>query len=117
MACTVFLHVLAHTLIKQLPVLRQVHVYEIHNDNAAHVPEPELPGQFICRTEIDLQCVLFLSVFRLGAVTTVYIHHVHSLCVLDDEICATLVVDSLAKGRLYLLRHIEIVEDGYSAIV
>ena len=98
MACTVFLHVLAHSLIEQLPVLRQVHVYEIHNDDASHIPEPQLSREFVSSTEVHLQCVLFLSVFRLGAVTAVYIHHVHRLCMFDDEIGSTFVVHGLAEG-------------------
>ena len=39
-ACTVFLHVFAHSLIQQLPVLRKVHIDEIHNDYSTHIPEP-----------------------------------------------------------------------------
>lgn len=35
---TVFLHILAHTFIELLPVLGKVHVDEVDNDDASHIP-------------------------------------------------------------------------------
>ena len=97
MTRTVLLHVFAHTFIEQLSVLRQIHVYEIDDDDTAHIPKPELSGQFVGSAEIDLQCILLLPVFRLCAVAAVYVHHVHGLCVFNDEISAALIVDRLAE--------------------
>ncbi len=41
-AGSVFLHVLAHAFIEHLTVFGQIHVNEVHHDDASHVAQPEL---------------------------------------------------------------------------
>jgi hypothetical protein len=61
-ACTVFLHVLAHALIEQLPVLGQVHVDEVDHDDSSHITQSELSGQLIGSTEVGIECRAFLPI-------------------------------------------------------
>ena len=116
-ACAVVFHLLAHPFVEHLPVFGKVHVDEVHHDDASHVAQSQLAGYLVGSSEVRLECVLLLSVFLLGAVSAVHVDYVHSLCVLNDEIGAVLVVHCFAEPRLQLLRNVEVVEYGQLASV
>lgn len=111
-AGTVVLHVLAHALVEQLAVFRQIHVDEVDDDDASHVAQSELPCQFVGSAQVGFQCVLFLSVLLLSSCTAIHVHHVHGLGMFDDEVGSMFVVDGLAEPRLELFCHVEGIEDG-----
>ena len=97
-ACAVFLHVLAHTLVEHLPVFCQVHVDEVNNDDTSHVAKTQLTCQFVSSTEIYFERIALLSFLCANTVTAVHVHHVHCLCVLDNEIGTMLVVHRPAEA-------------------
>ena len=117
MACSVFLHVLTHALVEQLTVLGQFHVDKVDDDDAAHIPESELACQLVGSSEIGLEGVSLLTVLFLDSRTAVHVDYVHGLCVFDNQISSVFVVDGLSKARRQLLGHIEIVENGYRAVI
>ena len=108
----VCLHVFAHTLVEHLSVFGQVHVYEVDDNDAANISEPELACNLVGRTEVCFQCILLLPVFFLCARSAVHINHVHGLGVFDVEVCPVLIVHNFAESRFNLLCNIEAVEDG-----
>ena len=114
---SVFLHVLAHAFIEQLAILWQLHVDKIHNDDAAHVPEAQLASQLVGGSQVGFKGVGLLIVLLLNACSTVHIHHMHRLCVFDDEVGAVLVIDSLSKARLQLFGDTEVVKDRHCTII
>ena len=74
-----------------------------------------MPGKLVGSPKVGVECRAFLSILVFRPVTAVYVHHVHGLGVLNDEVCAMSVVDGFAKAGLYLLCDIEIVKDRHLA--
>ena len=109
---TVLLHVLTHALIEQLSVFGKIHVDEVDNNDTSHISEAQLSSQLISSTEVNIQCICFLT-FLTSSVTTVYIDNVQGLGVLDDEISTVLVVNNTTKASFNLLGNAEIVEDRH----
>ena len=116
-ACSVFLHVLAHALVEHLPVFCQIHVDEVHDDDSAHIAQSELSCQLVSSSEIHLQCVALLSFFRSGSVAAVHVYHVHCLGVFDDEVSAMLIVHRFSEARLNLLSDVKVVKDRHITVV
>ena len=104
-------HILAHTLIECLAMLGFCHVDEIDDDDASHISETELAGQFVGGGEIDIKGVLLLSVVLLGAVAGVDVNDMHSLRTFNVHIGSVLITDYASERACYLARDIEIVED------
>ena len=59
---TVALHDLRHVFVEFLVVLGTVHVDEIDDDDASHVPESKLTGKFLGGFHVDCEGVLLLIV-------------------------------------------------------
>ena len=116
-AGAVALHVFYHAFVELLAVLGEVHVDEVHDDDAAHIAQAQLSCEFIGSAEVDFECVGLLPICILGAVAAVDIDNVQGLGVFDDEVSAVLVADGLTERGLDLSCHVEIVEDGQLALV
>ena len=86
----VTLHILAHALVELLAVFGQRHVYEVDHDNAAHVAQSQLAGQFVGCSQIHLEGVLLLGA-GLDAVAAVDIDHMKGLGMFNNKVGSALV--------------------------
>ena len=111
MTSPVFLHILAHSLVKHLPVFGQIHINEVDNDDSSHIAQAQLAGQFVCCAEINVQCISLLSAHLTRPITAVHIHNVQSFGMFDDKISTVFVVDGLSEARFDLFGNVEIVKD------
>ena len=105
-------HQLVHLLIEQLTVRSLVHIDKVDDDDTAQIAQTQLPGDFACSGQIDIESRLLLIVLRLGAIARIDVDDVHRLRVLDNQVSAPAQRHVLGEERLDLLRNVEIVEDG-----
>lgn len=108
----VFLHVLAHALVKFLPVFCQVHIDEVHHNDSAHISQPELACQLISCAQVYVECICLLSVGRFGTVSTVYVHHVECFSMFDNQVSSAFIGNGLSERGLDLFGDTEIIEIG-----
>ena len=117
MACTVFSEIFNHALVEFLSVFGHIHVNEIDDDDASHVSESELSGDFVGCSEIHVKCIGLLSFRRFGAITAVDVNHVERFGLFDDEIGSVFVGDAAPEGRFDLFGDRKVVEDGNVSFV
>ena len=98
MSGSVLLHVLAHAFVEQLTILGQFHVDKVNDDDATHIPESQLACQLVGSSQVGLEGIGLLTVLFLDTRTAVHIHYMHRFSVLNDEVGAVLVIDSLSKA-------------------
>ena len=60
MTRTVGRHYFPHVLVERLAVFGFGHIYEINDDNAAHVAQTKLSGYLVGSPEIYFECVCLL---------------------------------------------------------
>ena len=113
----VALHVLAHPFVELLAILCCVHVDEIDNDDAAHVAQPKLSGQFVGSAQVHLDGVHFLVGASVRTVAAIDVDGMEGFGMVDDEVGTTLVGHDASERGLDLLGDAEIVEDGEVARV
>ena len=116
-ARTVVLHVLAHALIEFLPVFWLIHVDEVNYNDASHVAQSQLSGQLVGCSEVNVECIYFLSFGRSRAVAAIDVYHVECFGMFNDEICSALIGDDASKRLFHLACDAKVVEDGQVALV
>ena len=105
-------HHARHVLEELLPVACLQHINEVDHDNAAHISESELAGDFCRGRQIHVDGGLLLGITAFRSIATVDIDHVHGFSMFYDQIGSTFIGDSPSEQRLDLLGDPEIVEDG-----
>ena len=109
MSCTVTRHQLLHSGEQLVAILTFVHVNEVDDNDAAHIPQPQLTGNFIGGSQVHLISTLILSQLRFVAVTAVHIDYMQGLGMLNDEIGTVFERNSFSKERFNLFSDAEIV--------
>ena len=61
MPCSVVCHHFTHVVVESLSVLSLSHVDVVDNNNATHVAQAQLTGNFIGSTQIDIERISFLA--------------------------------------------------------
>ena len=69
------LHQLLHKLEQRVLVVVGFHIDEVHNHDAAHIPQPQLSGNLFGRNLVHFEGVLLL-VGRFGADAAVNVYYV-----------------------------------------
>ena len=69
-------HHLTHKVVERLPVLGLVHVDEVDDDDAAHIAQAQLTGDFVGGAQIHVERVGFLVVACFRTVTRVDVNDV-----------------------------------------
>ena len=82
----VALHILYHAFVEFLSVLGDVHINEVHDDDASHISQSQLACEFVGSSEVDFEGVSLLAVGVLGAVATIDVNDVERLGVLDADV-------------------------------
>ncbi len=113
MARTIGSHELTHVVIELLAVFLQSHVYEVNHNDAAHVAQAELAGNFVGCPQIHLDSIALLVGRCTRAVARVYIDDMKGLGMLDNDIGAGAEADSLAKRSFDLARYAESIENRF----
>ncbi len=104
------LHLLAHDLVNPLLVVGLLHINEVHHDDATHVAQPQLPGDFLGRFGVYAQGRRFLVFLAIRLVAAVDVDDVQRLGMLDDEVASTRQADRPPEQRLDLLFQPELLE-------
>ena len=113
----VVFHKLLHRTIEGKAVLGVVQIHEVDADDAAHIAEAQLAGDFGGSDEVGVQGVLLGSLTRLDAVAAIDVNDVHRLGMFDDQIDAAAHGDHLAEGAFDLFGDAEALEDGLLVII
>jgi len=99
-----------HLLIDLLLVPARLHVNEIEHDQAAHVAQAQLPGDFLRGLEVHLEDGRFLVLAALVA-ACVHIDRHERFRFVHDDVAAALEVHLAGEGVFELARDAEPVED------
>ena len=117
MSCAVVGHDFFHVLVELLAVFAFGHVYEVDDDDAAHIAQAQLSCNFVGGTQVDVQGVCFLVCVCFGAVAGVDVYGMECFGVLDDDVCSGLEGYGLAEGGLDLACNGVGVEDWLGFVV
>ena len=79
------------------------HVDEVYDDDASHISEAQLSGNFFCCNQVGFQCSSFLVTFLIRLVPTIDVDDVKGLGMFYDKITALWETDSLTKQAFDLL--------------
>jgi hypothetical protein len=116
MLCPVGQHESFHPLEELLFIFRKLHVNEVNDDDAADIPQPQLPGNFIGCFQVGFQGILFLVV-AYAFIAAVYVNYMEGFGVFNNQVGATVEVNCFAKGGFYLFGNPELVENGCPILV
>ena len=103
------IHAGLHFVEQLLFVLGQLHINEVHYNNAAEVTQSQLSGDLFGRLEIGLKGILFL-IAAYTFVSAVHINHVQGFGMLDNNVSAAIEVDRFAERRFYLFGNAKSIE-------
>ena len=92
------------------------HVDEVHNHDAAHIAEPQLPCNLFCGNLVHLEGVLLL-VGGFGTDAAVDVYHIQRFGGFDYQIGALPHGNHLSKGALDLTSNLEVIVDGLFSLV
>src|ERR1017187_6266823 len=101
---------LAHAVVDLLAVAPGFHVNEVEHDEAAHVAQAELPGDFLGGFEVDLEDKRLLILAALVA-AGVDVNRHERLGFINDDVAAALQMHLAGEGVLQLLADAKAVED------
>ena len=79
-------------------MLGLIHVDEVDDDDAAHIAQAQLTGDFVGGAQIHVERVGFLVVACFRTVTRVDVNDVQGFGVFDDDVCARFEGDGFAEG-------------------
>ena len=116
MLCPVGLHQLLHLLEKRVPVFHRIHIDEIDNYDASHIPESELSCNFFGSIAVHVKGVLLLFLV-LASCPAVDINHVEGFCVFNHQIGSLLDWNYFPERTLDLPGNLEMVEDRSLVLV
>lgn len=97
-------------------MLLVLHVYEVHDDDASHISEPQLSCYLFGCVAVHFVSV-FLLIIGLGPDTAIDIYHIESLCRFYYQICPLFYRNHLSERTLDLPRDIELVEQRLVAVI
>ncbi|MNV76743.1 hypothetical protein D3C71_1701170 [compost metagenome] len=110
--------VLAHTRFQlighQLAVMLLGHVDEINDNHAAHIPQPQQPGNLFGCFHIRLKHSL-LQIHRTRILAGIYVDNRQCLCRVHHQIGTVLQPDLAPESQLHLLLNAVMLEYGFSA--
>ena len=104
-------HLGTHYVIQLLAVVGFLHVDEVNDDDAAHIAQTELAGDFLGGFDIDLEGSVFLTGARFDMVATVYINDVHCFSMLDVEVHSRADGDDASESTTNVAQDSELFEN------
>ena len=110
-------HEANHLVQKGLAMLGGFEIYEIDDDDAAHVPQPKLSCNLFGGVHIGLQGMFLLVVVFLGTISAIDIDDMQSFGMFNDQINATGHADRCAKGALDLFVQASMLKERHLAFV